>query len=72
MNSQKKTMFNIGKLVNLYIVYEMTFQLYDLGPEFTIGNEILRAVKLAKNADVDKYGSSGYVVLDLMHIHPFH
>ena len=32
----------------------------DLSTDFTQGNCLLETVKLSKNSDPDKYGSSGY------------
>ena len=46
---QNQVTYNHGPVVNIYIVYETT-------PE----NCVFGAIKLTKNADVDKYKYSGY------------
>ena len=56
---QSKISYNYGKVVNIYIVYE-------LGESSSHNNEpalkscLFGAVTLSKNADIDKYGYSGY------------
>ena len=42
----------------MYIVYEITLWLYNLGAKFKIGNCLFGAVKLTKNDDVGKCGYS--------------
>ena len=48
-----------GKIVNIYISYEIVggFSGYNYP---TLQNALFGAVKLTKNADIDKYGYSGY------------
>ena len=48
-----------GNIVNIYIVYEITSDYKDINYP-TLENCLLRSVKLTKNADIDKYGYSGY------------
>ena len=45
-------------VVNLYISYRL--DLRGLNTDFTLGNCLLGAVKLTKNADPNKYRYSGY------------
>ena len=50
-----------GNIVNIYIVYEITSDYKDINyPE--LENCLFGSVKLTKNADIDKYGYSGYVI----------
>ena len=56
---QDKITFNHGKVVNIYIVYELgASSSSDSDP--TLKNCLFGAVTLTKNADIDKYGYSGY------------
>ena len=56
---QYKVTFNHGKIVKIYIVYELVgSSSNDNGP--TVRNSLFGAVILTKNADIDKYGYSGY------------
>ena len=57
---QDKITFTHGKMVNIYIVYEINF--WDCGYDNypTLENPLLVAVKLVKNAHIDKYKYSGY------------
>ena len=56
---QDKVIFNHGKVVNIYIVYELgASSSSDSDP--TLKNCLFGAVTLTKNADIDKYGYSGY------------
>ena len=48
-----------GNIVNIYIVYEITSNYSDINYP-TLENCLLGSVKLTKNADIDKYGCSGY------------
>ena len=45
--------------VNIYIVYEITSNYSDINYP-TLENCLFGSVKLTKNADIDKYGYSGY------------
>ena len=59
---QDKVTFNHGKVVSIYIVYEIT-KVVDLSGNNncpTIENTFSGAVTLTKNADIDKYKYSGY------------
>ena len=56
---QKIVTYSHKKVVNLYVVYEITnFHSIDSYP--TLTNALFGAVKLTKNADIDKYKYSGY------------
>ena len=48
-----------GDIVNFYIVYEITSDYKDINYP-TLENCLFGSVKLTKNADIDKYGYSGY------------
>ena len=51
---QHKIIYNHGKIVNIYIVYDLKLTLnYD--EDFTLENCLFGAVKLTKNSDFDKY-----------------
>ena len=45
---------------DLYISYELDTWWKDLNTDFTVGNCLFGAVKLSKNADLDKYKYSRY------------
>ena len=56
---QSKISYTHGKVVNIYIVYELGASTSnDNDP--TLKNCLFGAVTLTKNADIDKYGYSGY------------
>ena len=56
---QPKLSYSHSTIVNIYIVYELgSSSPNDNDP--TLRNSLFGAVKLTKNADVDKYGYSGY------------
>ena len=56
---QQKIIYNHGKIVNIYIVYEFgTSGSNNSDP--TLKNCLFGAVTLTKNADINKYGYSGY------------
>ena len=58
---QPKISYTHGKVVNIYTVYELgAFSSNDSNP--TIRNCLFGAVSLTKNADIDKYGYSGYEI----------
>ena len=48
-----------GDIVNIYIVYEITSDYSSINYP-TLENCLFGSVKLTKNADIDKYGYSGY------------
>ena len=56
---QEQNIIRFNWIVNIYIVYEITnnFNNNDYPP---LENCLFGAVKLIKNADIDKYGYSGY------------
>ena len=56
---QDKVTLNHGKVVNIYIVYEISKSIY-ISDYRTLENCSFGAVSLTKNADIDKYGYSGY------------
>ena len=56
---QSKISYTHGKVVNIYIVYELgASSSHNNDP--TLKNCLFDAVTLTKNADIDKYGYSGY------------
>ena len=56
---QPKIPYNHGKVVNIYIVYELgASSSHNNDP--TLKNCLFGAVTLTKNVDIDKYGYSGY------------
>ena len=57
---QDKITFNHGKIVNIYIVYELYIIYVKTSP--TLVNCLFGAVSLTKNADIDKYKYSGYEI----------
>ena len=56
---QSKISYNHGKIVNIYIVYESGASSSHFDDP-TLKNCLFGAVTLTKNADIDKYGYSGY------------
>ena len=56
---QPKVSYNHGKTVNIYIVYELGAS-GTPNHDPTLKNSLFGAVTLIKNADIDKYGYSGY------------
>ena len=57
---QDKANFTHGKVVNIYTVYDVNLQPYKYDDDPTLGNSLFGAVKLVRNADIDKYKYSGY------------
>ena len=56
---QPKLQYTHGAIVNIYIVYELgASDSNDNDP--TLKNSLFGAVTLTTNADIDKYGYSGY------------
>ena len=55
---QKAIKYNHGKVVNLYVVYEIINFKYNNSPILT--NATFGAIKITKNADIKKYRYSGY------------
>ena len=57
---QDKITYTHGKIVNIYIVYEINKKDNTIISDPTLENCLFGAVTLTKNADIDKYGYSGY------------
>ena len=57
---QDKVTFSLKSEINLFIVYRLDVWSRDLNTKFTLGGCLFEAVKLTKNADLDKYGYRGY------------
>ena len=57
---QDKVTYTHGKIVNIYIVYEINKKDNTIISDPTLEICLFGAVTLTKNADIDKYGSSGY------------
>ena len=57
---QDKITFTHEKIVNIYIVHEINLWNYVDSSDSTLGNYLFSAVKLVKNADIDKNKYSGY------------
>ena len=55
---QDKSTFNHGKIINLYIFYELDRTYVNTHP--TLVNCLFGAVSITKNADIDKNKYSGY------------
>ena len=55
---QDKITYTHGTIVNIYIVYKLSSNLNNF--DFALENCLFGAVKLTKNADIDKYRYSGY------------
>ena len=49
-------------MVNIYIVYEIKLWPFTVSKYFALGNYLLGAVKLPKNADADKYSYSAHAI----------
>ena len=56
---QSKTSYNHGKVVNIYIVYELGASSSHINDP-TLKNSLFGAVTLTENADIDKCGYCGY------------
>ena len=50
----------LGKIVNIYIVYEINKKTSTTSSDPTLENCLFGAVTLTKNINIDKYGYSGY------------
>ena len=57
---QDKITFSLGKTVIIYIVYEINFGDCGYDDYPTLENFLIGAVKLVKNANIDKYKYSAY------------
>ena len=58
LSLQDKSTFNHGKIVNIYIFYELDKTYVKTHP--TLVNCLFGAVSITKNADIDKNKYSGY------------
>ena len=58
---QDKVAFNHQKVINVYIVYEISKSI-NIRAYATLVNCLFGAVSLTKNSDIDRYGYSGYGV----------
>ena len=56
---QNKLGYAHGKIVNLYIVYELKNRRID-SPDFTVPNGLFRAVKITKHVNTSHYKYEGY------------
>ena len=56
---QDKVTFNHVKIINIYIVYEISKSI-NISDYLTLENCLFGAVNLTKNGDIDKYKYSGY------------
>ena len=56
---QDKVTLNHGKIVNIYIVYEISKSI-NISNYLTLESCLFGAVILTTNSDIDKYGYSGY------------
>ena len=56
---QNKVTYNYGKIVKIYIVYEIS-STFTSQSSFTLKNYLFGEVKVTKNADISKYKYSGY------------
>ena len=59
LKQSNKISYTHRKVVNIYIVYEINVLNYNYNYP-TLENCLFDAVTLTKNADIDKYGYSGY------------
>ena len=68
---QDKFTYTCGKIVNIYIVYEISKSII-ISDYPTAENCLFGTVSLTKNADIDRYGYSGYRIgFDSMEIFHF-
>ena len=59
---QDKVTYTHGNIVNIYIVYEINNEDNTVISDPTLENCLFGTVTLTKNADIDKYGYSGYEI----------
>ena len=55
-----KITYTLGKIVNIYIVYEINKKDNTITSDPTLENCLFCAVTLTKNVNIDRYGYSGY------------
>ena len=60
VKQSNKISYTYGKIVNIYIVYEINKNDNTMASDPSLENCLFGAVTLTKNADIDKYGYSGY------------
>ena len=60
LKQSNKILHKYGKIVNIYIVYEINKKYNIIISDPTLENCLFGAVTLTKNVDIDKYGCSGY------------
>ena len=60
MFNKNEITYTLGKIVHIYIVYEINLRNYRYSDDLTLGNCLFSTVKLVINADIDKYKYSGY------------
>ena len=53
-------MYTHGKIANIYIIYEISNNNNNNSNYPTLKNQLLGAVSLTKNANIDKYNYFGY------------
>ena len=58
---QDKVTYNHGKVVHIYIVYEISRN-YDISSYPALKKCLFGAVNVTKNADIDKYKYSGHCI----------
>ena len=68
---QDKITFTHGAIVNINIVYEASVSVSNSSYPTSVKSSLFGAVKVTKNADIDKYKYSGYR-LDLIDVQLFH
>ena len=59
---QNKVTYNYGKIVNIYIFYEIS-STFTGRKSFTLKNSLFGAVKITQNADISKHNYSGYGIV---------
>ena len=57
---QENKAFTPNNVVNLFIVHDLDAWSKKLNTDFTLKDRLFGAIKLTKNADLDKYKYSGY------------
>ena len=59
LNKTNKTAYAYGKLVNIYTVFQLEASSFNIN-DSTLKTCLFGTVTLTKNADINKYGYSGY------------
>ena len=60
VGNKTRVTFNHGNTVNIYIVYEINLWSRGYNDHPVLENSLFGALRLTKNADIDKYKYSGY------------